>query len=106
MIGERGESQSHPEGGPLISTADRAKRSDDAATAEARRQGASGEGFSLSFDEQLEKINRAALEAVQGNNGVTQQYIDWVNQNTSIGKLKSDKTQYTNAAGDIDLVFD
>ena len=106
LMGDRGKSQAHPEGGPLISTADRAKRSDDAATAEARRQGASGEGFSLSFDEQLEKINRAALEAVQGNNGVTQQYIDWVNQNTSLGKPTSNGTQYTNAAGDIDLVFD
>ena len=109
LIGERGITQAHPEGGPLISSASRAKRSGDAAQAEKSKFRNTMAGMYMSYEEQAEAIDRAALEAGRGG-GRHQQYIDWINQNASLGKLKTDwqgnQTQYTNSAGEKDLVFD
>ena len=108
LIGERGESQAHPEGGPLISTASRAKRSDDAKEAIWNDQQNRFDLTSRNNETRQrarQYLNQQRELAARGG-GVTQQYIDWVNQNTSLGKPTSDGTQYINAAGDIDLVFD
>ena len=84
LIGQRGKSQAHPEGGPLITTADRVKRSGDAAEDAAYALRTSGYAMYMSYDEQVEAMDRAAYEAARGG-GRTQQYIDWVNQNSSVG---------------------
>ena len=105
LIGDRGISKDHPEGGPLISTAARAKRSgevfdelwaDGMMSRYQLQQAANAAG--LSVDSLVNKMRAAE----SGGGGRTQQYIDWINTNSSIGKNDKD---YINSAGEKDLVF-
>jgi hypothetical protein len=93
LIGERGESNVFPEGGPLIATAERSSNKGDLQFLQQEID------RGQMSEEEVDDLRMPMKRALQNRK---QQYIDWVQDNRWVGT----PTAMRGLAGEEDLVFD